>query len=180
MLLVLAAVAAVLVFSQGCGEEEEQSDTTAAMTAPEVVLTEDWIASRAGSKIGSPNLVRQVTITENGDDRSVLIEVDRPEVCHDGAVVGTLSVFAQNMLGIIYNKFPEVSDVEIIMYGIDQGVVSDDVAMSVMVSRESAQSIDWFEYDEVTMFDLSDEVFMHDKIRASYELEGALPYDQQT
>jgi hypothetical protein len=165
----------------GCGEDEADSETTTVATteASNNELTEEWVANRAASKIGSSNLVRQITITDSGADRDVIVEVDRPEVCHDGAVVGTLAVFTQNMMGIIYNKFPEVSSVEVIMYGIDEGVVSDDVAMSVKIYRDSAQTIDWFAFDEATMFDLVDEIYMHPKIEESFRLEGALPYDEQ-
>lgn len=181
-LLALVAIALVALFAQGCGEESSESETTEApvIQSEDPTLTEEWVSSRAGSKMGSPTLVRAVTITENGGDSNVTIEVDRPEVCHDGAVVGTMAVFAQNMMGILYNKFPEVANVQILMYGLEQGIVSDDVAMSIMVSRDSAAAIDWFEFDENTMFDLVDELYMHPKIEDSFLLEGALPYDQQT
>lgn len=183
LLVTMLTLAVAGLSAQGCGEESADSETTSSTTtsAPAtVVLTEEWLGSRADSKIGGSNLVREVTITESGADRSIEVHVDRPEVCHDGAVVGTLAVFTQNMLGIIYNKFPEVSDVEIVMYGIEQGVVSDDIAMSVTVNRDTAQGIDWFDFDASNMLELVDEYYMHPIIEESFRLEGALPYDEQT
>lgn len=152
---------------------------TAAPTVAASELTEEWLASRAANKIGSASLVRGVSITGNGADKEIKIEVDRPEVCHDGAVVGTIAVFAQNMLGILFKQYPEVSNVEIIMYGPEQGVVSDEVAMRISMSREAAQGIDWFSFDESNMLQLVSDYYMHPRIEESYRLEGALPYDQQ-
>lgn len=176
------ALLAVAISSPGCGDTKDAvtTENTAATTTATDELTEDWLASRAASKIGSANLLRKVTITDTGGDKQVLIEVDRPEVCHDGAVVGTVAVFAQNMMGILYKKYPEVANVEIVMYGIEQGVVSDEVAMKIAVNRESAQAIDWFSFDETNMFQLATSYYMHPKIEESFRLEGALPYDQQT
>ncbi|RJQ46516.1 MAG: hypothetical protein C4534_02620 [Gaiellales bacterium] len=178
MLLVLALTAG------GCSKEEGSGSDTgtgtqATTTTTTEELSEDWLATRAASKIGGPHLLRDVAITDTGGDKTVKIEVDRPELCHDGAVVGTMAVFAQNMMGILYKKYPEVSDVEIVLYGPEQGIVSDEVAMSVSVNRASAQSIDWFEFDESNILELATSYYMHPKIEESYRLEGALPYDQQ-
>lgn len=188
LVAILAALGlfALLLSAQGCASDDSAGDTattatestTTATTATEE-LTEEWLIARTGAKIGSGALVRDVTITENGSDKEIRIEVDRPEVCHDGAVVGTVTVFAQNMMGILYKKYPEVSDVEIIMYGPEQGIVSDEVAMSLTMTREKAQGIDWFAFDETNVFQLVAAYYMHPRIEESYLLEGALPYDQQ-
>lgn len=183
-LLTALGLFGLLLSAQGCTSESDDTGTTAtenttAATTATDALTEEWLIARSAAKIGSSTLVRDVTITENGADRQIKIEVDRPEVCHDGAVVSTLTVFAQNMMGILYKKYPEVSDVEIVMYGPEQGVVSDEVAMSMTMTRESARDIDWFAFDETNVFQLVDSYYMHPRIEESYRLEGALPYDQQ-
>lgn len=180
--LVLTGFVALMVW--GCGEEEKSSpaaSSTANTTAPADELTEEWVATRAATKIGSSTLLREVTITGSEAGKQVRIEVDRPEVCHDGAVVGTVAVFAQNMMGLIYNKYSEeIADVEIVMYGTEQGVVIDEVAMRLEINRASAQGIDWFTFDETNMFHLATTYYMHPKIEESFRLEGALPYDQQS
>ena len=186
-LLAALALLALALVPGGCGDENDASDESGNQAAAETAntvttneLTQEWLATRAANKIGGAHLVRDITITENGADKQVKIEVDRPELCHDGAVVGTVAVFAQNMMGILYKNYPEVSDVEIIMYGPEQGFVSDEVAMQVDMSRDSAQGVDWFAFDEKNIFQLVTSYYMHPKIEASYQLEGALPYDQQT
>lgn len=167
---------ALMILISGCGDGASTS------TAPTAVrtntglkpLTQDYVKEMAGYRYGEASLVRSATLAGEGTGQVIDIKVDRPELCHDGAVVGTMATFAQKMMAALF-KYPEVSSVAITMYGIEEGVKSDDVALRVVVNRSSAQNIDWFQFSDLTMPTLATEYYIHPKIQSNFETEGGDP-----
>ncbi|MDO8736855.1 MAG: hypothetical protein Q7K29_07200 [Thermoleophilia bacterium] len=165
----------ILVMS-GCGTEEKTADTGTepfvAETTSQKPLNQQFLYEMAVKRIGDPNLVRTASISGEGSDKVVTFEVVRPAVCHDGAVVGTVSTFSQKTMSSLF-KYPEVSRVDVVLYGTTQDASSNnEVAVKVTVDRNSAQKIDWFALSDTNLADLVTTFYIDPRIQANWQVDG--------
>jgi hypothetical protein len=111
---------------------------------------------------GDTSLVRNVTLSGEGMEKSIEVEIERPPTCGDASVEGTMSTFARKIMSNLFD-YPEVSSVTITMYGINQGVKSNDVVSKVVVNRATAKDIDWSMLGPMTISSMATEYYVHPK-----------------
>lgn len=175
----LAASAAIAY--TGCGGEEDDDggetleQSTRSVASSEKVATDEYTRQLAARRIGDPALVRTAMVTNDGGGKFVKVEVNRPYTCHDGAVVGEVALFTQQVMGILFQD-PAVKQIDITMFGSTLAPEDKDkVAMTVMVTRETADTIDWFTFDHTNMLKLVSSFYLDPIIEQSYINEGGDP-----
>lgn len=172
-LLALAAVAA------GCGseasveEDKTRSSTGSRTTTGPKEATDEYVKKLAVRRIGDPDLVRTAQVTTGAEGgKDILIEIGRPYTCHDGAVVGEVALFTQQTMGLLF-KDPAVQKISITMYGVTlEPGDTDSVAMTLMVDRAVADTIDWFSFDHTNMLRLVNAYYLDPAIEQSFINEG--------
>ncbi|MBI5869748.1 MAG: hypothetical protein HZB44_02140 [Actinobacteria bacterium] len=154
VLLVIILSFSALLLTQlvsGCGSggtaDKGSSQETVLDPLP---LTIDSLRQTVVSGIGDNNQLRDATITGEGTEIIVNVGLDRPLSCEDGSVEAIMAVTSQKIMPVLF-EYPEVSRITITMFGVKQGVKSDDVAAEVCVTRESAREIDWSMFGPMTM-----------------------------
>lgn len=152
-LIFLSLVA--LVFAQlvsGCGNERASTGNGASpgTTLDPLQLTGDSLRQIVASSLGDTNQLRDAAIAGEGTEKIVNIGINRPATYEDGSVEAIMAVITQKIMPGLF-EYPEVSRVTITMFGVKQGVKSDDVAAKVSVTRTSAQEIDWSMFGPMTM-----------------------------
>lgn len=124
------------------------------------LLTQENLGEIVSNNAGLSLRVRYATISGEGPDKNVEIGVDRPANCGDGSIEGVMASFSGKIMSNLF-EYPETSSVAIIMYGVDQGVVSDGIAIRVAVNRATAQEIDWSMFGPMTMASMVNEYYIH-------------------
>jgi len=166
-ILILGAVAAITIVPliSGCSYRKASPGNGSATyyDSNSLSLTKDNLQEVVVSGCGDTTLVRNVTLLGEGMEKSVEVEIDRPATCGDASVEGTMSTFARKIMSNLFD-YSEVSSVTITMYGIDQGVKSNDVASRVVVNRATAKDIDWSMLGPMTISSMATEYFVHPKI----------------
>lgn len=183
---ILTIFLALFLMMTGCGSEEQTTNAnTEAVTAQTVTqkpLTPELLYDMAVKRIGEARLVKTASISGEGNNKIVTFEVFRPEVCHDGAVVGTIATFSQKTMSALF-KYPEVSRVDVTLFGSTSDPSSNnEVALKITVDRNSAQKIDWFGFSEANLTALVTTYYLDPRIEANWQLEGggSTPRSQQT
>ncbi len=181
LLPALTMVAAVLFIAAvgGCGDSNDQTTQTdaqntssSASTKKERVATNEYVMELASKRLGDPGLVRTAQVTETGGKKYVTVEIGRPPTCHDGAVVGEVALFTQQVMGLLFQD-PAVEKIDITMYGATEEEGTKDVAaMTVTVDRATANRIDWFQFNYQNMLQLVTSYSMHPNIEQSFKNEG--------
>ncbi|MFA5801699.1 MAG: hypothetical protein WC911_04395 [Thermoleophilia bacterium] len=97
-------------------------------------------------------------------DKIVEIGVDRPATCGDGSVEGTMASSSGNVMAYLF-EYPEISRVTVTMYGVDQGIKSDEIAAKVTVNRTTAKDIDWSMFGPMTMSSMVDEYYIYPRLQ---------------
>lgn len=187
LILALLTILGTLIFlAAGCGTEEQAADDSAGTGTTETVsqktLTPELLQEMAARRIGDARLVRTAVMTGEGDNKVVLFEVIRPEVCHDGAVVGTVATFSQKTMSALF-KYPEVSRVDVILYGTTEDPSSNnEVAVKITVDRNNAEKIDWFALNDTNLASLVTSFFIDPRVQANWQVEGggSTPNSQKT
>ncbi len=145
MFLAVGTVSATGLVINGC---DSQQVTTVIGTSEmgvhgqEAALTESTVQDILSYSLNDMSLVRRAEISGEEMDKTVEIEFDRPADWGDGTLAGVLSSFVYKTLPPLF-QYPEVSKVVVTIYGVDQGVKSDEVACRLMVDRETADDINW-------------------------------------
>lgn len=187
LIFALLTILGTLIFlTAGCGTEEQAADGSADTGTTETVapkaLTPELLQEMAARRIGEARLVRTATLTGDGNNKVVLFEVIRPEVCHDGAVVGTVATFSQKTMSALF-KYPEVSRVDVVLYGTTVDPSSNnEVAVRITVDRNSAEKIDWFALNDQNLASLVTTFYIDPRVQANWQVEGgeSTPNSQKT
>jgi hypothetical protein len=184
--VVVALIMSSLLLVSGCESEEKTADsdkeTFTADTTTQKPLTPDYLYEMAVRRIGDANLVRTASVSGEGNDKVVTFDVIRPAVCHDGAVVGTVSTFSQKTMSALF-KYPDISRVDVTLYGTTQDASSNsEVAVKITVDRDSARNIDWFALNDTNLASLVTSFYMDPRIQANWQVDGggSTPHSQQT
>ncbi len=74
-----------------------------------------------------------------------------------------MSVFVQKTMPTLF-EYPEASKVVITIYGVKQGVRSDEIACKLTVDRATARKIDWSMVGPMTMSSMLTEYYINPKI----------------
>lgn len=153
----------LLAVMSGCGSEtatiSSSAPATAEQLAPTPVLTEDYVRLVAENRQGNAMVVREAVISGDGSEQAVEISVDRPSGLQDGSVAGVMASYGQHVFTSLF-QIPEVASVTITMYGVQQGVESDDVAMRIMLDRAGAGEAEWSMFGPMTIADMVTEYYV--------------------
>jgi len=181
LIFIIGVAMSVMLFGTlaGCGDDADESEDSASQTTAagtntkqERIATDDYVMELAVRRIGDPALVRTAKVTEDGTGKVVTVDIGRPYTCHDGAVVGEVALFTQQVMGMLFQD-PAVQKIDISMYGSTEAVeTSDEIAMTVSVDRATSDTIDWFDFDEQNMLQLVTSYYLHPNIQQSYSTEG--------
>ncbi|MHB9112497.1 MAG: hypothetical protein ACYC4D_07695 [Thermoleophilia bacterium] len=186
IIALLSILGSLMLLASGCGTEEKAADAstepaTTETTSPKP-LTPELLYEMAVRRIGDPNLVRTASISGEGNNKVVTFEVIRPEVCHDGAVVGTVATFSQKTMSSLF-KYPEVARVDVSLYGTTEDpATNNEIAVKITVDRNSAQKIDWFALNDMNLASLATTFYIDPRVQANWQVEGgdSTPRSQQT
>jgi flavin-binding protein dodecin len=160
----------------GCGEESistsSDSESETSNDSSPKSLTQNLVYEMAVKRAGDAALLRAAVLSPQAGDKTVLFELNRPEVCHDGALVGIVSTFSQKTMSSLF-KYPEVSRVEVTMYGATQDLATkNEVAVKVAVDRATAEKIDWFNVRDTNMSTLFTSFYIDTRVQANWQVEG--------
>jgi hypothetical protein len=154
VILILLSFLSLAFVQAASGCSKNQISTTGGSSASTeldpVPLNSDSLQQFVTTSMGEMNSLRSAAIAGDGTERVVSIGVDRSTTCEDGSVEAVMAVLSQKVMPGLF-EYPEVAQVTITMYGVKQGVRSDDVAAEVNVTRASAQEIDWSLFGPMTM-----------------------------
>lgn len=173
---VLPLLSIILWVTAGCSAAAEdpavEMMAQTAATTDLKPLTQDYITDVAARRMGDAKLVRNVAITGQPDAKVIVVDLMRPSVCHDGAVVGTITTFSQNFMKFFF-KYPDVSRIEVTMYGATQDVSSNnEIAVSMAIDRETAGTIDWFGLNDLNVQNLADSFYIDQRVLANWKVDG--------
>ncbi|MHB9112278.1 MAG: hypothetical protein ACYC4D_06585 [Thermoleophilia bacterium] len=146
LLLIFLSLPALLLaqLASGCGNG---GNTAGSGSSKETVLdplplTTDSLQQIVISSLVDKSDMRNADLTGEGAEKVVNIGIDRPAGLEDGSVEANMALITQKIMPVLF-EFPEISRVTITMYGVKQGIKSDDVAVKVGVNKVSVQDIDW-------------------------------------
>jgi len=167
MLLFVVSLAVLVsgLLSSGCGGVEGKTvkARTVSPSAGAAPLSQDYLRGLVADSLGDANLIRRADLSGEGMERKVEIAVDRPPACGDGSVEGTMAAFTSKTMAELFSH-PEIASVTIAMYGRDQGIKGNDVAVRVVVDRATALETDWSMIGPMTISSMVSEYYIHPQI----------------
>lgn len=178
----VAIVAAAALAGAGCGDNGSTSAFDIG-TGPVTVKAKDPISREAVETIvthklgdagiqGQP-VIRSVTLTPEGTGTFVSIDLNRTSSCHPGALVGTAVNMGQQVMSAVF-RYPDVSKVQLTLYGITEEAKDKDTqAVKIMVTKDAANKIDWFQFKEETVGTLASEYWIEPSVLVNYQTYGS-------
>lgn len=154
MIFVIFLSLASLLFTlllAGCGNRGDAGGGSSQATALDPLpLTDDSLRQIVTSSLIDKNNLRNADLTGEGAERTVNIGINRPVDLENGMVEANMALVTQKVMPALF-EFPEISRVTITMYGVEQGIRSDGVAVRASVDRASVKDIDWSTLGPVTL-----------------------------
>ncbi|MFA5809534.1 MAG: hypothetical protein WC935_04240 [Thermoleophilia bacterium] len=150
----------------GCGYNAGsfRNDSTLKDAPDPPLLTQEYLQETVSGSFGKTIQVRHVTLSGEGMDKIVEVGVDRPATCGNGSVEGIMASSSGKAMAYLF-EYPEISRVTVIMYGVDQGINSNEIAVRVVVKRTTAKDIDWSMFGPMTMSSMVDEYYIYPKLQ---------------
>jgi hypothetical protein len=139
-------------------------------------LVENLVTRKLGDAgaQGQP-VIRSITLTPEAGGMYLAIDLNRTASCHAGALVGTSVTMAQQVMSALF-RYPDVSRVQMTLYGpTEEFQDKDKQAVRIMVTKESAAKIDWFQFKETTVASLASEYWIEPSVNQSYLQYGSAP-----
>ncbi|MFA5801128.1 MAG: hypothetical protein WC911_01490 [Thermoleophilia bacterium] len=185
----LVALAAVSVLALGCSDNNDKAsalntDTGAITTKTKEPVSKQVVETLVTRKLGDAGaaglpVIRSVTLTPEANGTFVNIELNRTESCHAGALVGTAVTMSQQVMSALF-RYPDVSRVQMSLYGTTEAPADKDTqAVRVMVTKDAASKIDWFQFKDTTVSTLASEFWVEPMVYANWQQYGAAPIDDE-
>lgn len=179
------AVALLGFMVSGCGSSSAENNPFDAGTGPVTTKTkgpisENVIENLVTRKLGDAGIqgqpvIRSVTLTPEAGGTFVDMELNRTSSCHPGALVGTAVTMAQQVMSAVF-LYPDVSRAQLTLYGTTEDAKDKDKqAVRILVTREAAAKIDWFQFSESTVASLSTEFWVEPGVLANFQQYGSAP-----
>ncbi|MHB0866378.1 MAG: hypothetical protein ACYC6B_01040 [Thermoleophilia bacterium] len=159
------AILLIALPASGCGQSRVTTKSGLASGADlkPALLTNSSLQRIVVSGIGDASLLRAATLEGEGMEKVINIGIDRPTTCGDGSVEAIMATQTGKIMSELF-KYPEVSSVTIIMFGVTRGVKSDDVAVKVTVDQAAALENDWAMFGPWSMSSMVTEYYIHPEI----------------
>lgn len=181
-LLVVAFAGALALAGAACSESSENNSSFDIGTGPITTKAKDPITKEAVQKLADRKLgdagaagqsvVRAITLTPEAAGTSVLIDLNRASSCHAGALVGTGISMAQQMMSAVF-RYPDVSKVQVTLFGPTEAPEDlNKPAVRIMVTKDAAAKIDWFQFTEKTVTTLASEYWVEPCVYQNYQQYG--------
>lgn len=164
-LLMVPVVAVVMAASAGCGSETA-TISSRDLESGKVLLTQEYVQQVAENSQGNGMVVREARISGEGNEKTVVVGVERPPSVQDASVTGVMASYGQHVFNSLF-AIPEVAEVTITMYGVKQGVKSDDVAVRITLGRADAQEVDWSMFGPMMIADMVSDYYVDPAIESS-------------
>lgn len=191
ILLVSAIAASLMIFTAaGCGSSAAEGNPFDVGTGPITTkakgpisreVVQNLITRKLGdSGIQGQPVIRDVTLTPEAGGTFVSMELNRTASCHPGALVGTSVTMSQQVMSAVF-LYPDVSRVQLTLYGPTEDVKDKDKqAVRILVTRDAAAKIDWFQFNESTVASLSSEFWVEPSVMANFQQYGSAPITDPT
>jgi len=184
LLLAILASASTLV-PLGCSDGNDKTNALDSGANTITTRTKDPVSKEAvealvirklgeSSAAGEP-VIRSITLTPEADGVFVNLELNRTASCHAGALVGTAVSMSQQIMSALF-RYPDVSRIQLSLYGTTESAADKDkVAVRVMVTKQAASKIDWFQFKDTTVTTLATEFWVEPSVYANWQQYGAAP-----
>lgn len=184
LLLAAMALASALV-AFGCSDSNDKTSAFDIGTGAITNKTKDPISKEAietlvTRKLGDAGIagqpvIRSLTLTPEAGGVFVNLELNRTASCHAGALVGTAVTMSQQVMSAVF-RYPDVNRMQLSLYGTtEEAVDKDKLGVRVMVTKEAAAKIDWFQFKDTTVSTLATEFWVEPSIYANWQQFGAAP-----
>lgn len=184
-IFLLAGVAAALAIGVGgCSDNSSESTNSFDIgTGPITNRAKDPISRDAVEKLvtrklgdagvqGQP-VIRSVVLTPEANGTSLTIDLNRTASCHSGALVGSAVTMAQQVMSALF-RYPDVSQIQLTLYGPTEAAQDrDKQAVRIVVTKDAAAKIDWFQFKETTVASLATEYWIEPAVKENYLLYGS-------
>lgn len=186
LILITAVTATLGLVGSGCSDSgSAQNNPFDAGTGPITTktkgpITQDVVEKLITRKLGDAGVqgqpvIRSVTLTPETGGTFVSMELNRTASCHPGALVGTSVTMAQQVMSAIF-LYPDVSRTQLTLYGpTEDAKDKDKQAVRILVTKEAASKIDWFQFNESTVASLSSDFWVEPSVLANYQQFGSAP-----
>jgi hypothetical protein len=189
-LLLVAMTVALALVAASCSESSDRTNSFDIGTGPITTLTKDPISkgtveSLVTRKLGDAGaqgqpVIRSVTLTPESDGTFLAIELNRTASCHPGALVGTAVTMSQQIMSAIF-RYPDVARMQLTLYGPTENAADKDKqAVRIMITKEAAAKIDWFQFNEKTVAGLATEFWVEPTVLTNYQQYGSAPITDQS
>ncbi len=177
-----AAAACLALVTFGCSDTTERTNSFDIGTGPITTKTKDPISREAVEKLvtrklgdvgiaGQP-VIRSLALAPEPGGVYVSIDLNRTASCHPGQLVGTAVTMAQQVMSAVF-LYPDVGRMQLTLYGpTEDAKDKDTMAVRIMVNRESASKIDWFQFRDATVETLATEFWVEPTIYANWKQYG--------
>jgi len=183
LLAAIAIISALAAF--GCSDGNDKTNafdigTGAITTKTKEPISKEAVEALVTRKLGNAGVagqpvIRAVTLTPEAGGVYVNLELNRTESCHAGALVGTAVTISQQVMSLVF-RYPDVSRMQLSLYGTtEEAADKDKLGVRVMVTRETASNIDWFQFKDTTVSTLATEFWVEPSIYANWQQYGADP-----
>jgi hypothetical protein len=183
LLAVMALATALTAF--GCSDSNEKTSafdigTGAITNKTKEPISKEAIEALVTRKLGDAGVagqpvIRSLNLTPEAGGVFVNIELNRTASCHAGALVGTAVTMSQQVMSAVF-RYPDVSRMQLSLYGTTEDAADKDkLGVRVMVTKEAAAKIDWFQFKDTTASTLATEFWVEPTIYANWQQFGGAP-----
>jgi len=185
-IFLLAGVTAALALGiAGCSDSTESTNSFDIGTGPitnraKEPISKDTVEKLVTRKLGDAGaqglpVIRSVVLTPEGNGMYLAIDLNRTASCHAGALVGTAVTTAQQIMSALF-RYPDVSRIQLTLYGpTEEAKDKDKQAIRIVVTKDAAAKIDWFQFKEATVASLATEYWVEPSVNQSYLQYGSAP-----
>lgn len=163
LIMVIMAAIASITLSSGCGSETATISSKDPVAPPSPELTQEYIENVAGNEHANTMEVREAAIHGDDGEKTIIIGVERPASLQDGSITGVMGAYGQHVFNSLF-EIEDVEEVTITMYGIQQGVKDDEVAMRIVMDRAMYEEADWSMFGPMMMSDMLNEYYVAPEI----------------
>jgi len=178
--VVTSALAAVACSDDSSSKNTFDIGTGALTTKTKDPISKEAIETLINRKLGDAGVqgqpvIRSITLTPEANGVYVNMELNRTSTCHAGALVGTAVTMAQQTMSAIF-RYPDVGRVQLTLYGPTESAADKDKqAVRIMVTKDAAGKIDWFQFTEKTVPTLASEYWIEPAVLANFQQYGSAP-----
>lgn len=181
--VISSLLALVFVFSAvACSDSEESSNSFDIGTGPITTtnkgpVSKDVVEKLVDRKLGDAGVagqpvIRSITLTPSAAGTDLSIDLNRTASCHSGALVGSAVTTAQQLMSALF-RYPDVNKIQLTLYGPTEELKDKDLpAVRIMVTKDSAAKIDWFQFSEKTVATMATEYWLEPCVEQSYNQYG--------